>query len=607
MKKGRAGPILFPILSGVVVWLTATLIWEAENWDNLKMNEVVNQLATSIEGTGNDMISVYLRLCVLPGILTDVGATILLYLLRRRPELSRWTKRGNLLLLVILAGQIFYAIHILDIIDYLRDSQTESDYIERNYVDPDTVSLEFPARKRNLVFIWLESMETTYADTAHGGAFEESRIPELTRLSDENISFTGKEGGVNGGFSLTGTTWTAGALFGQTSGLPLKIPIADSAMNSMDTFFPGVTNLGDILAEQGYRQALLIGSDADFGGRRQYFTQHGGYQIYDYPYSLKAGQLPADYRVWWGYEDEKLFRFAREHLTELAATGEPFNLSLLTVDTHFPNGYVCRLCDNEFDADQYSNVIACSSRQTVDFIYWLMKQPFYENTTVVISGDHITMDADYCDIIDPEYPRRVYTVILNPAAEEEAPERYRFYSTMDLFPTTLAALGVKIEGERLALGTNLFSDKETLLERDGMKRMDTELKQKSTFLNSLSGIDSEVYQISERFAQTHVRLTVNPEGEGACFVMDGLSSIEDSFTKIELFAELINGNTRTTLWYEPAEKQPDGSYQITLPLKALGGNNEISIHFYGTTSSGRIKIDSGYLWDVSAGTLKRES
>ena len=45
--------------------------------------------------------------------------------------------------------------------------------------------------------------------------------------------------------------------------------------------------------------------------------------------------LPEDYRVWWGYEDERLFQNAKNKLMELSAQEEPFNLTLLTVDTHF--------------------------------------------------------------------------------------------------------------------------------------------------------------------------------------------------------------------------------------------------------------------------------
>ena len=36
-----------------------------------------------------------------------------------------------------------------------------------------------------------------------------------------------------------------------------------------------------------------------------------------------------------------------------------------------------------------------------------------------------------------------------------------------MFPTMLASIGVKIEGERLGLGTNLFSDKPTIMEENG--------------------------------------------------------------------------------------------------------------------------------------------
>lgn len=54
-------------------------------------------------------------------------------------------------------------------------------------------------------------------------------------------------------------------------------------------------------------------------------------------------------------------------------------------------------------------------------------------------------------------------------------------STMDLFPTTLAALGVGIEGNRLGLGTNLYSMRRTLLEEYGMDHVEAELKKASTY------------------------------------------------------------------------------------------------------------------------------
>ena len=54
---------------------------------------------------------------------------------------------------------------------------------------------------------------------------------------------------------------------------------------------------------------------------------------------------------------------------------------------------------------------------------------------------------------------------------------------MDMFPTALAAMGVKIEGDRLGLGTNLFSREETLAEKYGYEVLFDELDRKSTFYN----------------------------------------------------------------------------------------------------------------------------
>lgn len=123
-----------------------------------------------------------------------------------------------------------------------------------------------------------------------------------------------------------------------------------------------------------------------FGGRELYFTEHGNFDILDYKYAQQQGWIPEDYRVFWGYEDKRLFQFAKDRLLELADGESPFNLTLLTVDTHFEDGYKCELCPDTFGDDQYSNVMACSSRQIADFISWIQQQSFYENTTIVLSA-----------------------------------------------------------------------------------------------------------------------------------------------------------------------------------------------------------------------------
>ena len=78
--------------------------------------------------------------------------------------------------------------------------------------------------------------------------------------------------------------------------------------------------------------------------------------------------------------------------------------------------------------------------------------------------------------------RKVYNVIIN-SPIEPLKENYRLFTTMDLFPTTLAAIGVDIEGDRLGLGTNLFSDKKTLAEEYGYEELFDDLGRASQFDN----------------------------------------------------------------------------------------------------------------------------
>ena len=60
-------------------------------------------------------------------------------------------------------------------------------------------------------------------------------------------------------------------------------------------------------------------------------------------------------------------------------------------------------------------------------------------------------------------------------------ENDREFATFDMFPTTLAALGVKIEGDKLGIGVNLFSDAETLTEKYGYDDLEAELQKKSDY------------------------------------------------------------------------------------------------------------------------------
>lgn len=54
-----------------------------------------------------------------------------------------------------------------------------------------------------------------------------------------------------------------------------------------------------------------------------------------------------------------------------------------------------------------------------EFVRWIQEQDFYDNTTIVISSDHLTMDVDFFDDLDTSYERTVYNLFINPVVTTE--------------------------------------------------------------------------------------------------------------------------------------------------------------------------------------------
>jgi len=375
----------------------------------------------------------------------------------------------------------------------------DTEIYDNNYVDPADVDLQFPKEKRNLVYIFFESMESSYADKSIGGNEDENLIPNLTDFAlNEGTQFSNAGPGEIGGMmQIPGANQTASSMVSQTSGAPLRasngvLDVNNYGMEEPGSFFPGAYSLGEVLEEENYNQMLFMGSQAEFAGRKAYFQQHGNYDIRDYHWAQEQELIPEDYYEWWGYEDEKLFDFAKDSLTEIADEDEPFNFTMLTADTHYEDGYATDETPDLF-GDQYSNVIHDSDEKIKEFIDWMKTQPFYEDTTVVLVGDHLTMDSDFFEDIDPNYQRTVYNVFLN-TGKNEVNNNNRLFSALDMYPSTLSALDVQIPGDRLGLGVDLFSGEQTLMEQMGYEAFDEEMTKRSDYYDKylMQGSDYDI-------------------------------------------------------------------------------------------------------------------
>lgn len=433
--------------------------------------QIIFHLKVPLEGVNPAFIKDWVRLCLGKALVLSAACAFLLLLAPGHLQ------REFSLLAFLLA--LLYAAWIVGLFGFILHLFQTSRLYEEEYVDGREVRIAFPQKKRNLIHIFVESMETTYLAEADGGNYAQDLMPELSALAKEHVNFSHTEK-LGGAHVVAGTGWTTGGIVAQSGGIPLFAPLSCRRFQDGVPFYPGAYTLEDILAREGYQQEYLIGSDAYFGGRKFYYDTHGGVKICDIRSLKQEGRLPKEYRVFWGFEDEKLFSFAKEELSTLSKGKQPFHFTMLTVDTHHPYGYRDEKCKEEYP-EQLSNIIRESSRKLGAFMEWLKQQPFYEDTTIVISGDHTSMAAEYIrHTYDKEYERTVFHTIIH-SVHPPLHHKNRIFTSMDMFPTILTAMGAKIEGDRLGLGVDLFSGKRTLAERMGLKKLDQELRKQSPF------------------------------------------------------------------------------------------------------------------------------
>ncbi len=470
--------ILKTVILVIVFFLSFTALfsaqWYVTVYGDIGFRSILFTLLSPMEGTASGIVYDWL----LKGLLPSVICTALLsafYFLRIKIKKSI----KKIICMVLCATLWIYGSFITGIPYYISGILSKTDIYDNYYVAPEDVKITFPENKQNLVFIFLESMETTYFSKELGGGLEENIIPELYNLAKDHTNFSHSEG-IGGWNFVTNTSWTSAAMVAQTAGVPLTMPLKYTVPPADSNFVPNITTLNDVLHQNGYTQTVMFGSKASYGGRSNYFSQHGVDKILDYETAISDGIIPEDYRVWWGMEDSKLFSYAKKELTSLSKQNKPFSFTILTADTHHIDGYVCNDCQNEFDT-QYKNVLRCSSKQIDEFVKWIKSQPFYQNTTVVIVGDHLSMDAQFFrKNMQKDYTRRVYNCFINPKAEAKNPKN-RTFTPMDVFPTTLAALGCEIKGDKLGLGTNLFSENQTLAEEITLEKLNREINKSSDY------------------------------------------------------------------------------------------------------------------------------
>ena len=86
-------------------------------------------------------------------------------------------------------------------------------------------------------------------------------------------------------------------------------------------------------------------------------------------------------------------------------------------------------------------------------------------------------------LVGDSYERTIFNTFINSTISPVETQN-RVFTQLDLFPTILASMGAEIDGERLGLGTNLFSDTPTLAEELGFQYFYDQLSMNSRYYNN---------------------------------------------------------------------------------------------------------------------------
>lgn len=342
------------------------------------------------------------------------------------------------------------------------------DYFAQHYIYPSRINIT-AAHPKNLVLIYVESMEDAYRDSKLFGKNLLFSMDKLHGMSFNNFR------------QVPGTNWTIAGMTATQCGVPLKsVTMFDGndQGENIKAFLPNAVCLGDILNKFGYRNVYMGGDALSFSGKGKFYQDHHFDEVYGRE-ELKGSLTQADMN-YWGLYDDDLFQKVKAKLKELHDSRQRFNLTISTIDTHGPDGHYSKWCRQQGIKD-FEGIVECTANQVADFVKFIKQSGYLKDTNVVILGDHLAME-------NPVY-----------ATLEKSPERHVFNSWIsrksftknrdaivhfDMFPTILEFINIHVDGDRLGLGYSAISPSGILPSPNEYEEMKEDLLNKSdVYLN----------------------------------------------------------------------------------------------------------------------------
>jgi phosphoglycerol transferase len=334
--------------------------------------------------------------------------------------------------------------------------------IDEHFVEP--VFTKFPATQKNMVIVYLESLEQTYAEIEQ----TKEKFSKVDPLMADAIVATNLLQTSGSGFTIAGIVSSQCGVPLLPSGMNQGLYMRKKAGLEVKSFYENIECLGDRLSADGYTLSYMNGADARKYSKRSFLSQHGYTRIFD-KFSVSETDLEARGNLW-GLNDAFLYEHLRKELDFLASQDEPFVLSYLTISTHGPDAFLDVNCHPPPEGvSQIPTAIGCSLESLLNFYDYVEQKGLMDDTIFVVMSDHLAQRNTVYDALESHEQRKNLFFI---KGDVPAIEISKMASPIDIYPTLLEVLGYELRDRRANMGVSMLSENQSMIQKyNGVKEL----------------------------------------------------------------------------------------------------------------------------------------
>lgn len=311
---------------------------------------------------------------------------------------------------------------------------------------------------KNVIMFHLESFQQFMIDYKVDG---KEVTPNINRFyhSQDSLSFDNFYNQVGQGKTADAETMLETGLYGTESG--------SSMVNYGSTnTYQAVPN---ILDQKGYTTAAFHGDVASFWNRDNTYKNWG----YDYFFSKPffEGGDKDNYNIGYGMKDKIFLKESAQYLERLP---QPYYAKMITVTNHYPydldkeNISIEKTETGDKTVDGYVQTARYLDQAFGEFEKYLKDSGMYDNTVLVLYGDHYGISENHPDAIaklmgkDSVTPydlanwQKVPFIVHSPGLEGKGGVNHTYGGEIDVMPTLMHLLGISTKNN-IQFGQDLLA------------------------------------------------------------------------------------------------------------------------------------------------------